>query len=106
MMSHHLLDLNIKCSRQDTMYMNKEMVDNTYILDYTTKDTYMIDLVDIVYINRYSSEHDSYFDYKLTFSIPFDSNTEIELNNFYLVINYLNDEGKLYFVMRKIPVKK
>jgi len=99
----NLLDLNIKCSRQDTMYMNKEMVDNTYILDYTTKDTYMIDLVDIVYINRYSYEHDSYFDYKLTFSIPFDSNKEIELNNFYLVINYLNDET-LNFKMGSLSI--
>ena len=75
----NLLDLNIKCSRQDTMYMNKEMFYNTYILDYTTKDTYMIDLVDIIYQSRFSYQHDSYFDYKLTFNIPFNSTQEIEL---------------------------
>ena len=99
----NLFSLNIKCSRQDTMYMNKEMVDSTYILDYTTQDTYLIELKDIKYIDRYSYEQDSYYDYNLTFYIPFQSNGEIELKNFYLIINYLNDES-LNFKMGSLSI--
>ena len=59
--------------------------------------------MDIIYQSRFSYQHDSYFDYKLTFNIPFNSTQEIELNNFYLVINYLNDES-LHFKMGSLSI--
>lgn len=88
----NLLEFNVKCSRQDTMYLQKEMIDTTYLLDYTTEDNYLIEVKDIVYLGRYSYEGDSYFDYRFQLMLPFRSDQEIELNNFYLVINYLNNE--------------
>lgn len=92
-------NVNIKCSRNDTMYFNQKMIKNAYFYDQKTKDTYLVKVKDInLEKDYYQYQYDQYYDYDLTISIPFTSNEVIKFKNFFLVLEYLNDE-KLNFKM-------
>lgn len=87
------LSLQVSCSRNDTMYFNKKLVKNCTFIDYENYDSFLVELVDISKQNKnLNHENESYYSYRLLFKFPFSSSDIIVLNNFYLNIEYTNDE--------------
>lgn len=87
------LVLNINCSRDDTMYFEKRTINKCYISDYETNDSYLVELKDIKKASEKNTYNEqAYYLYKLSFKLPFSSNEIIKMNNFYLDIEYINEE--------------
>ena len=95
------LETSIKCTRKDTMYLDKELINEVYIYDNITKEEYLLNLIDIKKDTLYEYENVNYYNYELKLLIPFKSNSLISLENCYMKINYLNDET-LNFKLGKI----
>lgn len=75
------------------MYFNKKLVKNCTFIDYENYDSFLVELVDISKQNKnLNHENESYYSYRLLFKFPFSSSDIIVLNNFYLNIEYTNDE--------------
>lgn len=87
------LAVQVNCSRNDTMYFNKKLVKNCTFIDYENYDSFVVELVDISKQSKnLSHKNENYYSYRLLFKFPFSSNDIIVLNNFYLNIEYINDE--------------
>lgn len=87
------LSLQINCSRNDTMYFNKKLIKNCSFIDYENYDSFLVELIDIDKQNKNMHYQDKiYYSYQLLFKLPFSSNEVIKLNNFYLKMEYVNDE--------------
>ena len=62
---------SVKCSRKDTMYLDKELVSSVSIYDNNTKEEYLLDLVEINKLDLYEYNEKNYYDYELKLLIPF-----------------------------------
>lgn len=93
------LTFTIKCSRNDTMYFDKSLINTVYLYDQTTQDSYQV-LIDEINLqeDKFYYQNDGYYDYQLKIKIPFKTSSQIQLTNFYLRLEYQNDE-KLNFKM-------
>ena len=87
------LSVQVNCSRNDTMYFNKKLVKRCTFIDYENYDSFLVELVDINKQNKnLNHKNENYYSYRLLFKFPFSSSDIIVLNNFYLNIEYTNDE--------------
>lgn len=105
------LKTSVKCSRKDTMYLDKELVSSVSIYDNNTKEEYLLDLVEINKLDLYEYNDKNYYDYELKLLIPFKSDSLISLENCYMSMNYINDEtldfkiGKVFLYNKDSSVK-
>lgn len=98
------LILNVGCSRDDTMHFEKKLISKCIFSDYDTNNYFLVELIKIEKLKENQTyENNKYHQYQLSFKLPFSSNEIIKMNNFYLNLEYTNDE-KLSLPMGTIAI--
>lgn len=98
------LILNVGCSRDDTMHFEKKLINKCIFSDYDTNNYFLVELIKIEKLKENQTyENNKYHQYQLSFKLPFSSNEIIKMNNFYLNLEYTNDE-KLSLPMGTIAI--
>ncbi len=87
------LSVQVNCSRDDTMYFNKKLIRQCSFMDYESYDSVQVNLQSIKKkAEKIKYDGEEYFGYQLSFDLPFSSNDIMKFNNFYLKMEYVNDE--------------
>lgn len=87
------ISFQINCNRDDTMYFNPKYLEKISLVDYDSEDIINVNLNSINKIKKeIEYEEEKYYGYKLIIDLPFSSTEIIKYQNFYLKLEYINDE--------------